>query len=285
MKESPADSSSAALRAFTLLELIVAADAAISMADLVERTALPKPTVFRILTLLEAAGLVVREPKGKAFTVGPRLARLGRNIMMNNSVRAQRHAILRRVAEQIGETCNLTMMEDDAVVYVDRVETQFPLKIDFQPGSRVPLHCSASGKLFLSQMPQAKRRAMLETLLLTRYTSNTVTHLDLLEAELDRVAANRVGIDNEEYLAGLICVAVPVTDSRGKIIACLAVQAPAARLSLSRAMEHLPALQRAADAMAVTFDASSQEAENGSQTKRTRRVRETKALPLPKVVA
>lgn len=282
MKETP-DPSSAALRAFALLELIVGADAPTSIAELVERTALPKPTVFRILTMLESAGLAVREPSGKAFTVGPRLARLGRDIMMNNSVRAQRHAILRRVAGEIGETCNLTMMEDDVVVYVDRVEAQFPLKIDFQPGSRVPMHCSASGKLFLSQMPQQKRRAMLEALMLTRYTPNTITHVDLLEAELDRVAVAKVSVDNEEYLAGLICLAVPVTDREGRIIACLAVQAPVARLSLNRAMEHLPALRRAADAMALTFDTTPQTA--GAPTDKTRRLRETKAAPLSNAVA
>lgn len=267
MTDQNPESSSAALRAFALLELVVRADAPVSIADLVAATALPKPTVFRILKTIEAAGLIVREPRGKAFTVGPRLAAFGRDIMMNNSVRLQRHAILHRLAEEIGETCNLTMMEDDAVVYLDRVETKFPLKIDFQPGSRVPLHCSASGKVFLSQMPPEKRRIMLEAMILTRYTANTITHVGLLEAELDRIALTGVGVDNEEYLAGLVCLAVPVLDADGRTIACVAVQAPVARLPLGMAMEHLPALQKAATAMAQTFATP---AEGAAKTRRQR---------------
>lgn len=274
-KQSPP--SSAALRAFAILELIVGADAPISLAELVDLTALPKPTVFRILAMLEGAGLVVREHNGKTFTVGPRLACFGRDIMMNNSVRAQRHAILRRIAEEIGETCNLTMMDDDAVVYIDRVETKFPLKIDFKPGSRVPLHCTASGKLFLSQMDMDRRSKLLETLNLTRHTPNTITHIGILESELDRMAHSKVGLDNEEYIVGLICVSVPVMDQGGRMIACLAVQAPVARLPIGSAMEHLPAIQEAAAAIADTFDVRGDRTDKGEYCKSNRRVSDTKA--------
>lgn len=253
MKEQ-VDSSSAALRSFGALEVIVKADRPMSMTEIVEAMGLPKPTVFRILNTLEGAGLVLREPGGKAYTVGHRLARFGLDIMMNNSVQMARHAILQRISDETGETCNLTMLEGSDVVYIDRVESRWPLKVDLQPGSRVPLHCSASGKLFLSYLPRSKRRAMLENLVLTRVTDKTITHIDLLEAELDRIQANQVSIDNEEYLAGLICVAVPVFDSSGRIAASLAVQAPIARLPLARAMEQVPALRSAAEAMAATFE-------------------------------
>lgn len=262
MKEQM-DSSSAALRAFGVLEVIVRTDRPISMTEIVEKMDLPKPTVFRILNTIERAGLVLREPNSKAYTVGHRLARFGLDIMMNNSVQMARHAILQRIADEIGETCNLTMLDGSEVVYIDRVESRWPLKVDLQPGSRVPLHCSASGKLFLSYLPRTKRRAMLENLALERVTDKTVTHIDLLEAELDRIQANQVSIDNEEYLAGLICVAVPVFDSGGRIAASLAVQAPIARLPLVRAMEHVPVLRQAAEAMAATFEQPAAAAESG----------------------
>lgn len=248
------DSSSSTLRAFAVLEAVMNADRPISLTEIVEDVRLPKPTVFRILNTLAGAGLILREPSGKHYTVGHRLAQFGLNIMLNNSVRSARHAILQHLAEEIGETVNLTMFDGGSVAYIDRVDAKWPLKVDLKPGSVVPAHCSASGKLFLSQLPRARRRAMLENMKLTRYTDKTITHVDLLEAELDRIRSNRVSLDNEEYMAGLICVAVPVTDKNGQTIASIAVQAPVARLSLARAMDHVPELRRAAEATAATFD-------------------------------
>lgn len=255
------DASSATLRAFAVLEAVLKADRPISLTEIVEVVKLPKPTVFRILTTLANAGFVLREPSGKDYTVGHRLARFGLDIMLNNSVRSSRHAILQRLAEELEETCNLTMFDGSSVIYIDRVDAKWPLRVDLKPGSHVPAHCSASGKLFLSQLPKAKRRALLENMNLARYTDRTITHIDLLEAELDRIRNTRVGVDNEEYMAGLICVAVPVLDRNGQILASLAVQAPAARLSLARAMDRLPDLRRAADALAATFEQPRAEAE------------------------
>lgn len=250
------DQASASLRSLAILDVIVKADRPISLAQIAEHLELPKPTVFRLLGTLEKAGWVFRQPVEKEYIVGTRLAQFGLTVMMNNSVRATRHAILANVANEIGETCNITMLDNNEVVYMDRVETQWPLKIDLQVGTRVPLHCSASGKLILSQMKGAKRRTILDNMVLTRFTDKTITDINVLEAELDQVRGSQIGIDNQEYLDGLICVAVPVHDNRGKFAAALAVQAPTARFSLERALEHVPVLSRAAAALAETFISS-----------------------------
>lgn len=204
--------------------------------------------------MLEGAGLVLREPTRKSYGVGHRLARFGLEILTNNSVRAERHIILRKVVDEIGETCNLAMLNGDEIVYIDRVETDWSLKAELKPGSRVPLHCTSSGKLFLSQMPRAKRRRILESLSLKRYTDNTITDINMLESQLERIAVTKVGLNNEEFQAGVIGVSVPVIDHKGSMIASVALQTPVARLSMSRAMECVPRLQQAAAAMTATFD-------------------------------
>lgn len=250
----PMPSTAAALRAFGILEIVVRADRPCPLHEIVEQSGLPTPTVFRILSMIEGAGLVQREPNGKTYVVGHRLARFGLDIMTNNSVRAERRAILRRLVDEIGETCNLAMFGGDEIIYIDRVETDWPLKADLKPGSRVPLHCTSSGKLFLSQMPRTKRRRMLESLTFKRYTENTITDIDLLESQLDRIAVTRVGVNNEEFQAGVIGLAVPVTDAKGRMLATVALQAPVARLTIGRAMDFVPSLQRAAADMATTFE-------------------------------
>ncbi len=248
------NSSAAALRAFAIMEIVARAERPVALSEIVEQSGLPAATAFRILSMLEAAGLVQREPTGKTYGVGHRLARFGLDLMTNNSVRAERRVILRRLVDEIGETCNLAMFGGDEIIYIDRIETDWSLKAELKPGSRVPLHCTSSGKLFLSQMPKAKRRRMLESLSYKRYTDNTITDVDLLESEIERIAVTKVGTNSEEFQAGVIGVAVPVMDAKGRMLASVALQAPVARLSIGRALEFVPSLQRAAADMATTFE-------------------------------
>lgn len=252
-KQDNKDNSSATLRAISALEIIVRADRPVSLTEVMAEVDLPKPTVYRILALLEHSGMLLREPDGRRYTVGPRLARFGTEILMNSSVRGSRHAILQRLVDELGETCNFTMLDGSEVVYLDRVETVSPLRMNLQPGSRVPLHCTASGKLFLAMLSRARRAKLLDHLPLQRHTEKTIVDRGKLELELEQIRRRKTSTDNEEYLAGLICVAVPVLSRDGKPCASVAVHAPIARMSLDQALAHLPALRRAAEALTQTY--------------------------------
>lgn len=248
-------SSAAALRAVSVMEIVARSERPLALTEIAEAAGLPAPTAYRILGLLESAGLLQREPTGKTYGVGHRLARLGVDVLTNNGPRLERRAILRRVVDEIGETCNLAMLYGDEIVYIDRVETDWSLKAELKPGSRVPLHCTSSGKLFLSQMPKARRRKLLDAMSLKRYTANTITDVAVLETQLAEIARTRIGLNDEELQAGVIGIAVPVTDANDRVIATVALQAPVARLTLAQAMEFVPSLLAAARAVAPTFDA------------------------------
>jgi DNA-binding IclR family transcriptional regulator len=142
------------------------------------------------------------------------------------------------------------------VTYIDRVEAMWPLRITFQRGSRVPVHCSASGKLFLALMPPAKRDLILRDLTFERFTDNTIGDREALLAELATIRKQRYALDREEYQAGLVCLAVPVMQRIGRspvCVAALAMQAPVSRMSYEAMIEKLPALNDAAQAMAATL--------------------------------
>jgi len=247
------DSVPATLRAVSVLEALVAAERPAALAELSGMVRLPKPTLYRMLGMLASAGLVIREPGARRYAPGPRLAVLGRSIMLNGSLRAERRAILSRLVEEIGETCNFTMLDGAQVVYVDRVEAAWPLRMTLTSGSHVPLHCTASGKLLLALLPKASRERLSAQLGLTRYTESTITDAKRLAAELARIRARRYATDNEEFHAGLVCVAVPVLGNK-RACAAVAVQAPASRMPLARALGYLPVLRRAASAMASTLN-------------------------------
>ena len=234
------------LRLFALLEVIAAKDQRYSLQALVEETGLPKPTLHRMLQQLESAGLLQRESDGRHYGTGTRLRRLAENLLLNDSHHGARHAVLRHLVEEVGESCNLTALSGGEVVYLDRVETAAPLRFYLHPGSRVPAHCSASGKVFLAQLSADQRRRLLAHAPLEKYTAKTVTQLPKLEREIERVHREGYALDDEEFLPGLLCIAVQVPSDAGLSNLCVAVQAPVMRLSASKAKQLLPALRRAA---------------------------------------
>ncbi|WPH12631.1 IclR family transcriptional regulator [Variovorax paradoxus] len=246
----PAPGDTPTMRLFGLLEVMAAKDQRYSLQGLVEETGMPKPTLHRMLQQLEGAGLLQREGDGRHYGIGTRLRRLAENLLLNDSLHGARHTVLRQLVEEIGESCNLTALSGSEVVYLDRVETAAPLRFYLHSGSRVPVHCSASGKIFLAQMSAAQRRRLLSNAPLEPYTARTLTDPDALEKEVQRVRKDGYAIDNEEFLPGLLCIAalVPSGDD-GPSNLCIAVQAPVMRLDAAKAKALLPALQRAAEAL------------------------------------
>ena len=240
---------SPAIRLFALLEVIASHDQLFSLQALVEATGLPKPTLHRMLQQLEGAGLLQRESDGRHYSTAVRLRRLAEALLLNDSHHGARHAVLRHLVEEVGESCNITALSGSEVVYLDRVETAAPLRFYLHPGSRVPVHCSASGKVFLAQMSPAQRRRLLAHAPLEAYTPRTLTDLDALEREIQRVRKDGCAFDNEEFLPGLLCIAALVPSESGPSNLCIAVQAPVMRMDMEKAKKLLPALQRAALAL------------------------------------
>lgn len=246
--------STATARTFAILDLIAHSEAAVEVSSVIEALALPKATAYRLVDGLVSSGYLAREPVRKRLTVGSRLTDLAFGAMQASMRDASRHALLRRLVHEVNETCNIGIMLHGEIVYLDRVEAEhWPLRLQFGPGSRVPLHCSAIGKVFLALTPGARRRQLLESLELRRFTATTITSQPQLEAELKQIRKEQVSFDREEYLVGVVCMAVPVLGSHGEALAAIAIQAPEARMNVGAAREHLPALRRAAKELAKTF--------------------------------
>jgi DNA-binding IclR family transcriptional regulator len=242
------------LRLLALLEHLAAHGRPLALPEAVALTGWPKPTVHRMLVQLEAGGWLQREPDGRRYTLASRLRALGEAALSASTQHGVRHAVLRQLVADLGESCNLTALSGAEVVYLDRVESAFPLRLELRPGTRVPIHCSASGKLFLAFLPSRQRAALLDGLALTRHTAATLTTPDALLAELDTIRREGYAVDAEEFVDGLVCVAVPVPGAAGGPVRCaLALQAPSARMSLQQARQQLPRLREAAQALARTL--------------------------------
>ena len=240
------------IRGFSIVERVVQADRPLSSAYLAEELDLPKATVHRICQQLEEEGLLQREPGGKRFTGGKRLRSLAMSTLSNSVLSAHRRSILQALSQEVGETCNLTVLDGNEIVYLDRIETNWPYRIHLPVGSHLPLHCTATGKLFLANMQPAARRRLISSLTLTRHTDQTITDPDTLEAQLSKAADEGVGYDSGEFLDGLVSIAVPVIGEDNQMCFAIAIHAPSVRKSLDELRQYLPTLRHAAARMATS---------------------------------
>lgn len=252
--EAGRQSRPAVTRALQVLEAVAAIDGPASLTEITKALDLPQATAFRLCQRLEDEGYLTRDGGTRKYAMGARLMRLGLDIVRGSGPLSSRHKILSELVDTIGETCNLTTMAGTEVLYLDRVETRWPLRLALEPGSRVPLHCTSSGKLLLASLPKPARQQILKGLTLTANTPNTITNRTELERELQRIARRGFSTDNEEFLVGLIAIAVPIKDRRGKTFAAVACHAPIARLSLKEATALAPVLQAAAAKLAHSFE-------------------------------
>jgi IclR family transcriptional regulator, acetate operon repressor len=233
-----------------LLSLVTNAEPALSLADLSQRLTLPKPTVHRLCLQLVETGHLMRDIKDRTFMPGPALRRLAMDTLNQSTLRGLRHTVLGSLVESIGETCNFTTLDGTEVLYLDRVEAHWPLRLTLEVGAHVPLHCTASGKLFLATMSEEKRDTLISRSALLAQTQHTLTDADALRAECRRILECGYSTDCEEFIAGLVAVAVPIFDASGIVRAALAVHAPSARMSMAQMIKRLPVLRDAAQRMA-----------------------------------
>lgn len=232
-------------KVFAVFEAIANAGRPLSVAELVVLLDVPTPTMHRIVRQLDQEGLLMREPQSRGYGPGPRLFNFAIEMVQTSMRSAPRHAVLSDLSARTGETCNFGMMSGHAVVYLDRVETAWPFGLKFESGSRVPLHCTSMGKLFLAYQPKRRRGQLMKSGPLHRYTKNTITDPEELETQLSVIRKRGYSIDDQEFLDGVICLAVPVYDNKGQVCAAIAISAPQARMQIEDAEGHVPEMLKA----------------------------------------
>jgi IclR family acetate operon transcriptional repressor len=238
-------------KALAVLDLIVGPLPSASAADIAEKLNMPRPTTNRIISNLIKLNYLKRDGAKGALIEGDRLFELSLSVLIRASQRGPRHQLLSALAEQTQETCNVGMIVDGQVKYLDRVEAQWPLSLRLNPGSTVPLHCSALGKVLLAYMKPTQREKYLNTLDLKIYTLNTITTIEDLRKELNLITKQGYSLDNEEYFSGVVGMAVPIPNGEKNPVLAIAVAAPSARVTVNDLLKDLPALREVAKKLAL----------------------------------
>jgi IclR family acetate operon transcriptional repressor len=242
------------LRLLLLLEQVAQRGVPIKPADLCLTMGLPKPTIHRLLQTAETEGFLQRDLDGRSYGPGPRLRELAANTMSSERLRTARLAILKSVAEKVGETCNLSTPDREGMTYLERVETKWPLRIQLPIGSQVPFHCTSAGKMYLSSLRNRTLEGYLSAATLDAQTPSTIIDQDTLREELQLTRSRGYATDNEEFMTGMAAVAVPVPDKQGRLLATLSIHAPVQRCSLTDMVGFLELLQDAANRLSRLHD-------------------------------
>ncbi len=213
-------------RVLDILDTVASSTKPLSATDINEVLNLPKATAHRLCAKLEARGYLLKRIDGKSYQPGNRLFDIAVGVLANSRFGATRQAILTELSEKIGETCNIAYPDGLCMAYSDRVETNAPLRLQFSIGMRVPLYCTASGKLYLSTLPKSRRKAVINKLKLEVRAKNTITNPDMLLAEIDNIERQQVSIDNQELYDDIIAIAAPITDKQGRFYSSLSNSGP-----------------------------------------------------------
>lgn len=234
------------LRLLLLLEEIARVGVPMTPTAANEVLGLPKPTVHRLFHRLEEEGFLQRDIDGRSYAAGQRLRKMSVNVLSSSRIRTVRLAVLNALTEDVGETCNIATPDRDGMVYLDRVETKWPLRIQLPIGTTVPFHCTASGKMYLASLAPHMLAKYLSAAKLEKRTEETLITPQALQAEIETIRAQGYSTDKEEFMEGMVAIAVPIHDDHNRLMSTLSIHVPTLRVSMDDLVGYLDRLRSAA---------------------------------------
>ena len=217
-------------RILDILEAIILKPDTASAATLSKSLNIPLPTVYRQLETLTEGKFIVLSPAG-LFIPGARFRQMIMNSLTYEAEGTRRRAILRKLSGELEETVSLSVPDGAKLVYFDRFESNWPVQVNLHVGDPLPLHCCASGKLYLSSFDRNAALEVFRDIRPDRRASNTIITQKKFDAELQAIADRGYALDDEEWFDGMVGAAVPVLNKEGKLCACLSTHALTTRKS------------------------------------------------------
>ena len=224
-------------RVFTLLELLGAGDESLGISELARRSELPVGTVHRLLATLNQLGYVEQDVETRKYALGIRFLHLRGAVAKRLKLGEQAMPIMKALMRRVNETVHLAVLSEGEIVYIDRIEGFQTQNMYTQIGKRGPVHCTALGKTLLAYLPEAAVDQVIATRGLTRYTSRTLTTAAALKQDLSLIRQRGYAIDDLESDLSVRCLAAPIRDYGGRVVAALSISGPASHIRPERDAE------------------------------------------------
>lgn len=227
-------------RAFGLLETIAAAGGVCSLSKLARESGLPPSSIHRLVRTLVELGYL-RQDSSRQYLLGPRLIRLGEASSNLTAVWAKPH--LARLADELGESANLAMLDGTEIVYVAQAQSKRSVRMFTDVGRRVLPHCTGVGKAIMAEMDEDEVRRIVSRTGMPRSTASTITDPDALVAELAEIRDRKYAVDEGEYEEAVRCIAVAVPTDASRL--AMSVSGPAGRMTDELVKKAVPLLKDA----------------------------------------
>ena len=241
----------AVFRTFTILERL-AEKRDYSLEELAYAVGLPKPTAYRFLQTMQEIGYI-RKNDTDRYSLSLKLFNVGSHALdhldLHDAARPEARALL----DLYGESVHMGVLDGDSAVYVLKLDSTHSVCMHSRVGRRVPLHCTAIGKVLLAFSPEETIKRILSETPLVAFTERTITNVATLNAEIVHTRSMGYGVDLEEFELGVLCVAAPIFDYAGRCIAALSVSRPRFRFDTSRQGEYAAAVITAAARISDTL--------------------------------
>ncbi len=232
-KKSNSESSVRVLdKTFAILELMTTIEGDIDLATLAKKTKMPKSTLLRILNTLKKHHFVYQDSQSRRFSLSWALIYMGRAAQRSFSLISTIHPFLEKLHSATGETANLAIREGYYAVYVDQVISSNLVKAIPPIGTPLGLYCTATGKMLLSGLSDKKLEGFFKEVKFIEKTAKTITSLTALKDEIKKIRRLGYAVDNEETESGGRCIAGPVYNNEGEMIAAISMVGPSNRIKM-----------------------------------------------------
>ena len=221
---------SAAVRVLAVLERL-SRQRAIGLEEISREIKLAKPTVYRFLLTLQELGYA-RRVDGERWAMTLKMFNLGSRALDHLDLLSAARPIAEALSDELGETVHMGVLDGDSAVYVLKIESRYTIRMYSRVGRRMPLYCTAIGKVLLAFAKDEEREASLKDVRLLAVTKNTLTTRAALDAELAQIRQQGFARDNEEREENLHCIGAPIFDYTGDVVAVLSVSWPSFRYQI-----------------------------------------------------
>lgn len=220
-------------RALYLLEILSEVGRPMTLSDISEKAGLNISTVHRLLHTLISHQFVQQDLNSGRYRLGLRIFEIGSKALYSLDIRQVARPDLQELVDRCNETVNMAIIDQGEVVYIEQVESSNMIKMFARVGSRGPAHCTGAGKVLLSYLDEAELAKVLKKEL-TRFTPKTITDPNKLMEELIIIREQGYSLDVEEMEEGVKCIAAPIRNHEGKVIAAVSISGPVARMTEKR---------------------------------------------------
>ena len=230
-------------RVDNLLDRLSKAPRGLRLSKLAEQVGLPKGTTHRLVSSLAYFNYIKQDPSSGRYKLGFKLVKLGDMLLDQIDLRSESQPFLFELAQRSQEAAHLVVLDNDEALYIDKIQLSGQgLHMASPTGYRVPLYCTATGKAILAHLPPVEIERIIAERGLPRRTVHTITDAEQLKSQLQRIKHQGYAVDNEEHTEGVRCVAAPIHNMNGNLVAAASISAPAVRVTLANAQQSMKAL-------------------------------------------